>query len=73
MQNCIDNICYREDGLHDVELYQICHNIYHQEKLSKDQIIRICFTDDETKFNIIILMNYFFKNPEGVARPSHNR
>ena len=61
MQKCMDNICYREDGLQDVELYQICHDIYHQEKLSKDQIIRICFTDDETKFNIIILMNFYGK------------
>ena len=57
MQKCIKNICYHEDGLHDIELYQICKDIYYQEKLSEDQIIHIFFIDDEKKHNIIVLMN----------------
>ena len=57
MQKCINIICYNEGGLLDIELYQICKDIYYQEKLNKDQIIHIHFIDDEKKHNIIVLMN----------------
>ena len=57
MQKCIKNISYHEDDLYDIELYQICKNIYNQEKLSKDQIIHIRLIDEEKKYNIIVLMN----------------
>jgi hypothetical protein len=59
MEKCVENICYNEDDLYDIELYQICHDICHQKKLSKDQIIHICFIDDEKKHNIIVLMNLY--------------
>ena len=57
MQKYIENICYNDEGLHDIELYQICHDICHQETLSKYQIAHIFFSDEEKKHNIIVLMN----------------
>jgi hypothetical protein len=62
MQICIESICYNDEGLHDTELYQICHDICHQETLSKYQIAHIFFSDEEVhiffkEHNIIVLMN----------------
>jgi hypothetical protein len=57
MQKYIESICYNDEELYDIELYQICHDICHQETLSKNQIVHIFYLDEYKMHNIIVLMN----------------